>query len=284
MQNNKKSDKLRKNFVWNLVGSSLYACTSLFFLIIVTRINGVEDAGIFTFSFSFICMIQVIGTYAGRTYQVTERDKNIKDSDYMYFRLINCVLMIVFCIVFCCTKDYTNYKILVIMLLLVYRVIDSYSEVIYGIFQKNNNLYQVGVSLTLRSILTVSAFLIIDIITKNLIFSILGIIVLDILIFIFYDILYLNKYKVVWNTFNFKAMKLLIIGGFSVFIFTFLMQYIVNAPKFAIDDILTESDQAIFGIILMPATLMLLCSQLIINPFLYNLNKALENKNYKEFQ
>ena len=77
---------IRKNFIWNTIGSTLNATTSLFFLIIVTRLNGVDEAGLFTFAFSTSCLLQVIGTYFGRAYQVTERDKELTNNDFLFSR------------------------------------------------------------------------------------------------------------------------------------------------------------------------------------------------------
>ena len=46
---------LKKDFIWNMIGSTFSSFNSLFFLIIVTRINGSNEAGIFTFAFSTAC-------------------------------------------------------------------------------------------------------------------------------------------------------------------------------------------------------------------------------------
>ena len=99
-----KDNMLKKNFIWNSLGSTIYSFTSLFFMIIVTRINGVNEAGIFTFAFANACFLQVIGTYAGRTYQVTENNKNITDNDYVYNRIISSVFMILIGILFSSIK------------------------------------------------------------------------------------------------------------------------------------------------------------------------------------
>ena len=93
-------NNLKKNFIWNTLGTAIYTFNSLFFMIMVTRINGLEQAGIFTFAFSFACMIQVIGTYAGRTYHVTDRDKECSDMNYIYQRLITCFIMLLIGLVF----------------------------------------------------------------------------------------------------------------------------------------------------------------------------------------
>ena len=117
---------MKKNFIWNIVGTLCYSFTSLFFLIIVTRINGVEEAGVFTFAFSLSSLINVIGTYAGRTYQVTD-NHDITDTDYIIQKIVACILMFVCAITYVFIKDYSFYKVMVILLLFGYRMLESYS-------------------------------------------------------------------------------------------------------------------------------------------------------------
>ena len=59
------------NFIWNVLGTGLNSFNSLFLMIIVTRVNGVNDAGIYAIAFSTACVLYVIGTYVGRVFQVT---------------------------------------------------------------------------------------------------------------------------------------------------------------------------------------------------------------------
>ena len=46
----------KKNVIWNMIGTTANAFNSLFFMIIVTRINGLKDSGIFTLAFSLACL------------------------------------------------------------------------------------------------------------------------------------------------------------------------------------------------------------------------------------
>ena len=72
---------LKKDLFWNTLGSTLNAFTSLFYMIIITRINGINDAGIFTFAFSTATLFYMIGIYAGRVFQVTD---NTNTSDIWF--------------------------------------------------------------------------------------------------------------------------------------------------------------------------------------------------------
>ena len=67
-------------------------------------------------------------------------------------------------------------------------------------------------------------------------------------------------------------------------ILTFLTTLIINFPKYSIDQLLTSEIQAIFGIIVMPATFMLLVGNFILNPILVQIAKYYNQKKYNEIQ
>lgn len=275
--------QIKKNFVWNFVGSTLNSTTSLFFLIIVTRINGIKEAGIFTFAFSTACLLQVIGTYYGRAYQVTEMKDEFTDNDFLYSRFFSCGAMLLFAVLFSLIKEYALYKILVIILLVFYKIIEAFSESVYAIIQKNNDLYKVGISLFLKGLLGLFIFFALDLIFSNLIISIIGLIFINLFMFVFYDIKNVKMYNYVKSDFDLWKIKSIFKNGFYTFVFTFLTQYVINAPRYAIDNNLGEKYQTIFGIIIMPATLFILCGQFMIHPFLVTLTNDLKEKNYAAF-
>lgn len=41
-------------------------------MMVVTRINGLANSGVFTLAFSLACLLCLIGGYEGRVYQVTD--------------------------------------------------------------------------------------------------------------------------------------------------------------------------------------------------------------------
>ena len=276
----KINDGDRKNFVWNMIGSTFSAFNSFFFMIIVTRINGVNDAGIFTLSFSLACLFQVIGLYSGRTYQVTEINKKISDSDYFYLKIISCIFMIVVSVCYCIIKHYNLYKNLVILFLVLFKMLEALSEYFYALMQCNNKLYKVGQSLILKSVFALLLFFILDLITNNLIVSELMIVIIYVLIIIFYDCNYLKKIKFKLTKFNKNNIILLFKNGFYAFGFSFLTLYIINAQKYILDTYASNRLQTIFGIVIMPATIMILLVQFIIQPFLMKMKESLKNNKY----
>lgn len=270
---------MKKNFLWNTIGTTLNAFNSLFFMIIVTRINGMFDAGIFTFAFSNATVLNIIGEYSGRIYQVTDNSR-ITDKDFIVNKIFTCSVMIFIAIMFIIFNKYNLYKSTIIFLLCFLKMLEAFANVIYSIFQKEENLYKVGISLTLKSIISLLVFIILDITTKNVIVSILGIIFTYIVIMILYDGYNFKKSNYKNEKTNYKNVFLILKGGFFTFAMSFLTMYIINAPKYAIDKVLSEEFQTVFGIIVMPATVMILFTQFIIHPFLTMIKKYIIDGNY----
>ena len=122
--------KKNKNIIWNMIGATTNAFNSLLFTIIVTRINGLNDAGIFTYAFATACLLYVIGVYLGRTFQVTDIDEKNTNSNYVYNKITTCALMILVSILFVLIKGYDIYKSAVIIVLCGFKSIEALSEAI----------------------------------------------------------------------------------------------------------------------------------------------------------
>lgn len=274
-----------KNFIWNIMGTGLNSFNSLFFLIIVTRINGINDAGIFSIAYSTALILYTIGLYSGRLCQVTDIENKVKDKDYIVNRIITCILMIIIAIIFVVIKQYSPYKMGVFVLLCVYKATEAFSEILYGIMQKSDLLYRSGQSLTIKSLGGLLIFFIIDYVTHNLIFACSAIIVLNIITILIFDCIMVCKKLIDFNTnINMTNVWHIFKTEFFVFANSFAGIYVLNAPKYAIDSYLTEDIQAIFGYIMMPATVITLFTQFVFMPYLNQMRQMYEQKQIKALE
>ena len=279
----RNKSNVKKDFIFNTIGTGINAFNSLFFMIIATRINGVSDAGIFTFAFSTAALFQIIGVYSGRIYQITDNTKATNE-DYLVNKVITCVIMFVVSILFILLRGYTGKKMLVILILCIYRTLEAFSEVIYAYFQKNYELYKVGISLVLKNVLGLIVFLTINIFTRNLIYSTLGLVLNYILIMLSYDFKIFRNNFIKLRKINLNNQKKIFSLGFSTFLLSFLLMYIVNIPRYVIDFKMSDASSSIFGILIMPASVVVLIAQFILHPFLMKINDFLIHKDYKNLK
>lgn len=272
---------LKKNTVWNVIGTGINSFASLFFMLIVTRVNDINEAGIFTFAFSTAILLNVIGTYAGRIYQVTER-KNITNKDYLVNRIITCAIMTVIALGYVLLKRYDINKCIIILLLCFLKMLEAFCDVIYGFMQRNDELYKVGISFTIKNIIGLLCFIVVDIVTRNLILAISTFIIVFIAVTVFYDFVQCSIKKQIKEKMEWKNIINIFKFGFPTFCVTFLNMYLINASKYSIDGIMANDYQAIFGIIVMPATMMILMAQFMVHPFLNIITENIKNDNYKQ--
>lgn len=274
----------KKNFFWNMFGSILSCSSSFFFLLTVLRTNDLNQAGIFAFAFSFATFLQTIAVYAGRTYQVTEPDNQITSMDYIFHRFFSCVLMFLIGISFLPFFTSEPLKCTMIFLLLLYRSLEAFSDVFHGILQKNNELYKVGISLSIRGLFSLLFFVTIDFFTHNVLVAIGSLVLINLVTLIFFDMRNTRKYLFKKDKFHFRNVITLFQLGFFTFFFTFLTQYILNAQKYTIEQLQANQEQAIFNILVMPATIMILVSQFSIHPFLVELSEYWHSNQLKNFK
>lgn len=269
-----KDNSFRKNFIWNVIGSSCNAFNSLFFMVIVTRINGMSDSGVFTLAFSLACLLCIIGGYEGRVFQVTDIKSEFNDKEYIIHRFITTAIMMFVAFSYTIIMGYSSEKLIITILLCSMKALEVMADVFYGILQKNNKLYKVGYSLTIKSICSVLGFLLFDLITKNFMLSCLILVIVWLLVFILYDIPQALKYINRDQQIRIKKICGIFKSGFFAFSILFLSMYLINAPKYALDGKVIEELQAVYGIILMPATIISLCAQYLLQPFLPKLSNA----------
>lgn len=265
-----------------MIGTTFNAFNSLFFMMIVTRINGLKSSGVFTLAFSLACLLCLIGGYEGRVYQVTDVKNEYSDVEYIVHRIITCVIMMVIVIFYCFIMKYDAYKFIVTVSLCLMKCFEVFSDVFYGVLQKDDKLYIVGISLFLKSVFSVVAFIAFDLITKNLLISCLVLDLVWLILFLVYD-LPKSKCIIKKDSYSFSNVLRLFKTGFFSFAILFLSVYLVNAQKYALDGVVEESLQAIFGMILMPATIISLAGQYLLQPILNTMANLYSNGEKKEF-
>ena len=278
---NQNSIQFRKNFIWNLLGTTVNAATSFIYMIIATRINGLEEAGVFSIAFSNACVLVVIGTYMGRTYQIND----VKHSDKVFIqsRKITCLLMLLVCLGMIFIFQYSVEKSLIFLIWTVYKMLEAFSDVIYGVLHKNNRLDYVGQSLVLKVVLTILIFGLLKRIFRNLMWASLGAWPAALLIMIFWDYKYYKRYRVSKDFWSVSECRDILKEGSFICITALLSTYLVNASKYAIDMYGSDSMQAVYGILAMPATAMVLVGQYLIQPLLLKMSLLYRQKEKKAF-
>lgn len=273
----------KKDYIWNSIGSFLQSAISPILLIVITRLNGVGDSGLFSFAMSLSVVFWAISLWGGRTYQVSDVKKDFSSGDYIVVRFISSLIVAVFSISFCILSGYDLIKTELIMVLVSFKILESIADSMYGVLQIHNRLYIVGISLTMKSVFGFMLFTLVDILTKNIIYGALSIFIVNIAVVIFYDIPWMKHVESVGLTKkNIMQAGKIMKKTAEVFVVVFLTMFSLNIPRYFLDKY--HYDQiGYFGIMAMPITLLTLFISFVLQPNVVNLSELLKKKKIKEF-
>ncbi len=253
----------RSIYIWNITGSIANALLSIVALMIVTRFLDDRQADIFSIAWSISLLMATVGTFQIRMYQATDVKGVFCFRQYHLFRIITVCVMMVSSYIYILMRGYTGKKALVVMVICLFRAVDSMADVYEGWFQQKERLDLAGKALTYRIIVAVIGFGIGLALTKDLLFSCLILVASYMICYVLYDLRYYKAVDAFRSNVT-EGMKgawivKMVLEGFPLFINAFLIASIMNAPKMVLDTVieqgmLEQGVQTAFNIIFMPAS------------------------------
>ena len=88
-------DKMKSAYLWNTCAAMLNAFQTVFILMLISRIDPVIDAGVFTIAFAIGNLMMTIGKYGIRQFQVSDVEEKYSFKEYTAARIITSIIMIV---------------------------------------------------------------------------------------------------------------------------------------------------------------------------------------------
>jgi len=276
---------LKKDYLWNSLGNIAVNFVSPLLLVAVTRINGLADYGAFTFCFSWAVTFFMIGQYGGRIYQVSDTAGEFESRVYIFLKFITAFATIVVCALFILFGNTSPEYNFMLAMLVLYKTADAIADPIYGVLQRRGRLYIAGMSMTLKAALGFTAFVAVDILTKNMVLASFCLLLANIVFILTWDIPKMNKVEPVRGILSVNLRTAFTLLGKTFFIFSYAMfaTLLVSIPKYIMKDACTEEELGVFGIIAMAANIVALFVTMAIQPKLVPLSEIWAAKRYAEF-
>ena len=278
----KKETNSQKIFFWNMAGGISDAATSVILLIATTRIVGEEIAGIVAISMATAQLLNALGNYGMRGFQVTDLIPKYPFPVYHGSRFITCGTMLLAGIIYAIFSGYIGDKMIVLAIIILVKLIDAYADVLEGLMQQAGRLDLAGKAQLIRTLFYSVGFVLTLTLAKSIIVACLAMLLIDVLLLILCNILPSRQVERFRVDFSFTKQKGLLLECFPVFAAFFMMLYLGNAPRYAIDAMLPSQSQAIFGILYTPAQIINLISAFAFKPLLKSLaeNWDINRKKY----
>lgn len=274
----------KRNIVWNMIGSFLYAFASMVLTIAVVQIAGENAGGIFTFAFTTLGQHMFTMAYFGiRPFQITDTGNRYSFGEYLGLRLFTCAAAFLVGLGFVALNDYSHEKMMTVVLMVAYKVIDALADTYEAEFQRNGKLYLTGKSNAFRTILSVGTFLGTLAGSGSLVTASAAAVTAQIFGFFVFDALVARELSEIdWSV---KPAKIFTLFRDNTLLFfsVVLDFYIFSASKYAIEACMTDKDMAVYGAIFMPTSVINLVAGFVIRPYLTKLSLVWEMNDRKRF-
>lgn len=261
-----KKVSLKENTLWYTMGTMCSSATSFLLMIYVTRILGVDEAGVFSISYSVGQLMLSIGWFGTRQFQVSDINEEFKFSDYFSLKIFMTIIMMVGCLIYSVFLHFNTYKMLVTFLYCLFLICDVFADLFSARFQQVDKLFLSGMSYIIR-ILGYNLVILFSLLCfKNLIVAIVLAMIYSALELTFFDLQLIKRISTIRVHFRMEKIFQLIKNCFPLFISSFLTTFIVNVPKNAIELNFDSSVQTYYNIIFMPSYIINLFCMFIFVP------------------
>ena len=124
----------------------------------VTRSLDNESADIFSIAWSISQLMYTIGTFQIRTYQATDITEKFNFTQYLEFRLLTILFMMISSILYVNIKQYDIYISAIVIIICLYKAIDALADVYEGWFQQKERLDLAGKAVVWKIVIGVISF------------------------------------------------------------------------------------------------------------------------------
>lgn len=263
IENTKFSKK--SNSLLYTVGMMVFSFSSVLLLLVVTRILGKSEAGIFSIGWAICQQMLTIGLFGTRNVQVSDIDDNYRFSDFFSLKIISILMMLMGSIIYSFLLHLSEVEIQVSFLLSVLMSSEAFADVFAGYFQKNDKIGIVGLSYIIRVLMYDLLFIISLFVFRSVTISISIAICVSYLWLLVFDFTLIRRTENMF-CFDLGGLKRIIRSSIAICVSAFLTNYIVNIPKNSIALYLNNTMQTYYNILAMPSFIISLFASVIIVP------------------
>jgi|SRR5690625_1242085 len=240
---------LKKNFSWNFIGSLVYSLSQFSILVLLAKLGNPVMVGLYSIGLALTAPVINFTNLQLRQIQATDtKEAKYKFKDYFGLRILTGVVMLLITLLIVVINDYNLEKSIIILLVGLTKVIDSYSDVVYGQLQQRERMDYVGKSRMIKGISTSIVMGVALLLTNNLIISLIALNITWLVIFWVYD---KKKVKLflrnITPAFSFNKFKGLVVLAFPLGIVLMLGSLNTNLPRIFVEKFLGEGALGYFA-------------------------------------
>lgn len=275
-----------RTYFWTAFSGGCFCGSSFILLVSILRILGDRGpywGGVFSIAMAISQQLVTIGLFQMRTYQVSDVDEVFSFDDYFVSRIITVALMMAAAVGLIAFGDGWNDKAAALILLMVLRSGESFSDVLEGRYQQFGRLDIASKGVFYKTFFPMILFCVALWFTKDMLVSLALMVLIYWGLFILSDGVLIRSFIRNVRISNWSAQRALLISCLPLALNAFLFMYVNNMSKYAIDRHLDESKMAEYNALFMLAFLVSLLSGFVLRPALTSMSWLYKNGDRRGF-
>ena len=225
----------KKNISMTVIGNIVYAVSQWAIVMFMTKFGDVEMVGKYSLALAITAPLFMLTNFQLRAVQATDTQSEYHFGKYLGLRIWSVLMTVIIVIFVVMIGKYEGDVKWIILLIGLTKAIESISDVIFGLLQKNERLDKVGYSYIVKGPASMIVFGLTLFITGNLIYSIIGMALVWGVILVFYDMAKGKEYSSMIPVFHWRELIPLFKVSFPLGIVMMLISLNDNIPRLFIE-------------------------------------------------
>jgi O-antigen/teichoic acid export membrane protein len=277
------TERISKGAIWNALGSTMFAANTLVMVVVVSRTASVATVGCFGIALAISQLLFNIGIFGVDLFQMTDYQRQYRFADYLWTRVLTCALMLLVCLAIVVWGIAEPEKKLLVALLTVTFLAHALADLYQGLFFRENRLDLSGQALFFRVFIALVAFVLIQALTRNVALALVASIAANIIGIGIWGTYRAKSYHEGHRGIRPERIVSILRSCLPLFISSFLVLFIFNAPRYGIEWFMDDTAQGYFSMIVLPALLINLTGQFIFRPALNGISRAFKFSDTRAF-
>ncbi|MDA2118208.1 MULTISPECIES: oligosaccharide flippase family protein [Bacillus cereus group] len=236
------------NFSWTLIGNIIYAASQWAIIMVLAKMLGSHAVGLYSLALAVTAPIYMFANLQLRQVQITDINNRFTFGIYLSLRCISTLIALMVIIILCFFNNYNAETKLIVMIIAVAKAIESISDLISGVLQKNEVMDLVSKSLIIKGIMTLLILCLVLFTTNNLSLAILfSFVFIRFLMLFFYDLKNARKLTSVKLEFSKKKIIKLTLESLPLGIVMMLISLNENIPRYFLEHFIGTEELGYFS-------------------------------------
>ena len=155
-----KEQHFKRNMTLNAAGNLLYLAAQWAVTVLVARLCDLSSAGVLSLAMSLTAIFQTVAFFGVRGFQISDVGEEFSDGHYLTLRHISALASALLALLSALLLGYRGEVLAASMLYMLFRIAESYSDVLHGMAQRKGRLDVAGIGFAIKSAALLLGFLI----------------------------------------------------------------------------------------------------------------------------